>query len=79
MVGGKTCGQLCKSPKSEGRARSAIFIFCGVWAMLHPKEEQAFVLCQSIYQEGVRKCARLNAEQPGYLARSEWAANRAVV
>ena len=77
-MGGKTCGQLCESPKGEGHARSAI-LFCGVWAMLHPKEERAFVLCQSISQEGVRKCARLNAEQPGYLARSEWAANRAVV
>ena len=55
-----------------------LFSFC-VWAMLHPKEERAFVLCQSISQEGVQKCARLNAEQPGYLARSEWAANRAVM
>ena len=53
-------------------AQDLLFLFfCCVWAMLHPKEERAFVLCQSIYPEGVRRCAKLDAEQPGYLSRSE--------
>ena len=72
-------GSSAKVQKVRDMQDLLFLFFCGVWAMLHPKEERAFVLCQSIYQEGVRKCARLNAEQPGYLARSEWAANRAVV
>ena len=42
-VGGKTCGQLCKSPKSEGRARSAVFIF--LWCVGNATSERGADIC----------------------------------